>query len=916
MSKFVRKLESAENFLVMKLTQWRSCCWLFAALLTASSALGDEADSNVEGAARFPHNVNQFFSTYCMSCHGSPESEGGVKLDTFNQDLIHGPHAEDWHEVLDALNKGEMPPEEAEQPSKAERNEVIAFLTGAFKKAAEARRSTGGQVVMRRLTNYEYNNTLNDLLSLNENWSKDFPPDSISEDGFRNNGQYMGISALQMENYIEAATQALDEAIYPGDQPELKTIDLKDVKELYTREGKKAHLAETSYAATLYWKDHPKQGPVVVEITLSGVKDPDRIDRIQFLQAGSRLSVKKGNRDAYAAKQVDVDPEISIEGNLVHLRYRIPKIELYPQVLPNHPFEEYALNFNGRNRDVRVESMKAKGPYYETWPPKSHRQIFIPSKNEENESIYARDILESFMTRAWRRPVENHEVEELYDDYQAYRKDASFEKAIRDSLVQVLVSPEFLYLVEQKDPSGERENLSTHELASRLSYFLWSSMPDEKLFRLASSGDLAKADVLRAEVDRMLRDERSWRFAEQFSSQWLGLNRMNTIAVSPEIYPDFDDALIEDMKQETQHFFGHVLHENLSALNFIDSDFTFLSERLERHYGGPRFRAGSPAFRKVDLQEGSLDDNGKRKGISHRGGILTHASIHLANSDGEDSHAVNRGVWLVDKILGNPPPEPPADVALDQTIEGFDKLSLKQQLAAHVQKESCANCHVKIDPFGVAFENYDAVGTFRTKVRKLDQEELAKRLEGAKREDPEVVFKKIDTSGDGFLQKDEWITHVNKDHMGQPLDPKNLEEQFNSVAAVRADKRGMNSSHPHYTISPDEYRRHVTKLEREATKRVQDNLPYQYVSADAKTVLPDSTKISGLDDLKAYLLENKKDEFAENMVRRLLTYALGRSLEFSDEQTVQTLTKQFQENDYKLASLVEEIVLCDLFQTK
>lgn len=884
----------------------------------APFAMAANAQAKGNAASAFPKTVDQFFSTYCVSCHGQNKPKGGLKLDSLSQDLINGPHADDWHEVLDALNKGEMPPaKEKNQPSIAERNLVVDFFTAAFKEATARRRNTGGKVVMRRLTNYEYNNTINDLLALNENWSKDFPPDPLSQDGFKNNGLYMGISAMQINNYMEAATRALDEAIYPGDEPKLKTIDFKDVKTLTSRDGKQVLIQKGSDRA-LYWKDHPKSGPVVVDIAISGVSDEEfeRISTRLSLYAGARLSVKVVNRISFEAEIVTVAPLVSKKGDLVHLQYRIPKIELYPPVRKNHPFDEYVFNLQGLSKSMRVVSMTAKGPYYESWPPKSHRQIFIASKNEKNEAVYAREILESFMARAWRRPVTKQEVDELYGIYQNTRNKASFIDAIKDCLTQVLVSADFLYLVERKGQAGKREKLNLHELASRLSYFLWSSKPDEKLSRLAAQGSIASPESLRAEVQRLLKDDRSHRFVEQFSSQWLGLDRMNTIAVSPEIYPGFDDALIEDMKKETQLFFGHVLHENLSAMNFIDSDFTFLNERLGRHYGGPRTRPGSPAFRKVDLKKATGKGKGNDKGILHRGGILAHASIHLANSDGEDSHAVNRGVWLVDKILGNPPPEPPADVAFDQTIEGFDKLSLKQQLAVHVENESCSNCHKKIDPFGVAFENYDAVGAYRTKVRKLDQEELSKQLANAKREAPEVSFKRIDTNGDGFLQKDEWFAHVKKNHTGKPLDSNSLEKQFYAVAVVRADKRGMNSSHPHFTVSPEEYRRHVTNLERAATKRVQENLPYRYVAADASTVLPDSTRIKGLNDLKAYLLKHKKDAFAENIVRRLLAYALGRSLEFSDDQTVEALTKQFKSNDYKLASLVEAIALCDLFRTK
>ena len=881
----------------------RPLCLLLVLVVVARTPAAAEAQIEAIPSP-FPEKVAQFFSAYCTSCHGPEKQKGKLRIDTLNQDLVSGPNADDWHEVLDALDLGEMPPEDEKQPGEAERTAVAEFLTAAFKEAGEKRRSTGGQVVMRRLTNYEYNNTINDLLALDEDFSEDFPPDPVSEEGFKNNGFYMGMSGLQMENYLEAAKRAVDEAIFEGEWPELKSIDIEDVTSLTARDGKQHRIKRHDPRGILFWKDYPTEGPVVVDVALSGVKDFERIDRLPFLQVGALLGLKNGPK--LSAKEVLDDPLISGEGELVHFRYRIPKIENYPQVLESHPFPELAIDFAARGaQGVKVVSMTAKGPYFEMWPPESHRRIFIPSENGGDEEVYAREILSNFMARAWRRPVTEAEVDELYTIYQDSRGTASFVDAIKDCLVQVLVSPDFLYLVERKGPSGGREKLNPYELSSRLSYFLWSSRPDEKLFQLASSGNIASPETLRAEVGRMLKDGRSWGFVEPFASQWLDLDRMNTIAVSPEIYPDFDEDLKVDMRNETLHFFAYILRENRSALNFIDSDFSFLSERLHLHYSGSRKAPmGSRIVKRVAL-DAEL----------HRGGILSHASIHLANSDGEDSHVISRAVWLADKILGDRPPPPPADVKLDKEIEGFEQMSLKQQLAAHVEKESCARCHTRFDPFGVAFENYDAIGKFRTKVRKLDQQELDRRVAAAAVTSPELDFQELDASGDGYLQKDEWFAHLRATGTGREREPQKMEESFQRVSNARADKRGQ-TTHPKGTISLAEYKNFRGAAQRKALKGIRQNLPYLYVAADAGTVLPDATEIGGLDDLKAYLLTNKKDEFAENVVRRLLSYALGRSLEFSDDQIVQQLTRSFQANDYKLATLVEDIVLCDLFQTK
>lgn len=885
----------------LKLSFSHSLLLIFFINLNGSFLLSSEQ-------VKFPDKVNAFLKEYCISCHGPNKKKGGLRIDTLSQDLVGGAHGEDWHEVLNALNKGEMPPEKEKQPKREDLNAVIDILTLKFDEAKAKLKNTGGKVIMRRLTNYEYNNTLNDLLALNEDWSKDFPPDSVSEEGFKNNGFYMGISSMQLDSYLEAAIRALDEAVYPAAQPKLKTIDSKDVTSLKTREGKEAHMP--GGLGTIYWKDYPAAGQVVVDLVLSGDIDLEKLESQAKLAAGSRLSVKKGNRTVFATADVQEEPIASRQGGNIHLQYRIPKIEVYPRVSENNPIAEYVFNFEVEGarsfKNFKIVSMKAKGPYFEAWPPESHKRIFIPSKNEKNEALYVREILTSFSTRAWRRPVFDSEIKELYDIYKNKRKSASFTDSVKDALLSVLVSPHFLYLVEKKSSTGKREALSSHELASRMSYFLWSSKPDEKLFQLAESGKLNSSEALRSEVKRLLKDRRSWNFAEQFSSQWLGLEKMSNIAVSPEIYPQFKEELLGDMKKETQYFFAHVLHENLSAMNFIDSDFTFLSDRLKSHYtNSSKGASGSKKMKKVTLDE-----------KLNRGGILAHASIHLANSDGEDSHAINRAVWLVDKIIGNPPPPPPADVEFDTDVEGFDKLSLKEQLKVHVEKESCARCHLKFDPYGVAFENYDAVGGFRTKVKKLNEKELAKRLASATSNNPEITFKKIDTDGNGVVSKEEWVKHSYGSRKLNAKDAQRLDKAWYGLAGVRADKRGMNDTHPHNTMSLDEYKNHIAENERKAIKKIESSLPYLYVNADSNTILPDSTKINGLASLKSYLLKEKKNEIAENLVRRLLSYGLGRSLEFTDEDTVKKLSEKFKANNFKLASLVEEIILTETFRSK
>ena len=393
---------------------WLLC--LFVALaFVARPATAAEAKTEAV-PSRFPEQVNQFFSTHCLACHGPEKQKGKFRIDTLSQDLVSGPHGDDWHEVLDALNLGEMPPEEEKQPGNAERAEVAEFLTAAFKEASKKRRSTGGQVVMRRLTNYEYNNTINDLLGLNEDWSKDFPPDTVSEEGFKNNGFYMAMSSLQMDNYVDAATLAIDKAIYEGDQPALKTLDVMNLESVEGRGSrKKMTVRHSDRRGTLLWENPPARGPVLVDVVLSGVTDFRRIDRLPILEAGVVIGYAGHNKSLlFSLKEVMADPVVTREGKLVRIQYLIPEIQDFPHIRPTHRIPYFSLRFSAQvsfldkadriNEGVKVESMTAKGPYYETWPPKSHRRVFIPSENEANEPVYAREVLSNFMAEAWRRP--------------------------------------------------------------------------------------------------------------------------------------------------------------------------------------------------------------------------------------------------------------------------------------------------------------------------------------------------------------------------------------------------------------------------------------------------------------------------------------------------------------------------------
>ena len=789
-------------------------CWSIVGI--AGSATSAEPKTIV-----FARDIKPVLQRLCVGCHGPKKQEAKLRLDTLSTDLVKGSDAETWHDVLNKLNLGEMPPKKAgQQPTSSERRLLVRWLTAELRRAQEVARSTGGRVVMRRLTRYEYNNTMRDLLGVEFDYAENLPPESISRDGFQNNGSVLGISPIQVEYYLKAARLALGKAIVTGPRPEvIKHHAIKSAKVRRVK-GEVSNRLGPGSRFLVRLDEFPREGDVVVRVRAHAVV-PD--------QAGfPRMKVTMGVRaDVRAPEKTLAEIDVTnTEPQTFTFRGRIESFPLpghnpkYPglQVTVYNVYEDGKPTPKKKNRKnlplepdptkplLVIESVDFEGPIFDTWPPRSHSQIFFQTSGTPDEREYARKILARFMTRAYRRPVDESELTAMLDLLERLRtRSPSFESAIGDLLALVLVSPEFLYLVEPRNESFERQPLEEFELASRMSYFLWSTMPDDRLFELARDGKLSDPSVRQAEIRRMLADPRAWQFVKHFTDQWLGLPALDRIAVNPEFHPNFDERLKQDMRGETRHFFAEILNKDLSAMNLIDSDFAMLNRRLAHHYGVPLPPGGD--MQRVQLPEGS-----------HRGGLLTQGSFLLSNSNGEDSHPIRRAVWLLDRLLDDPPAPPPPDVPdLDTNQPDVARLSLKQQLELHRKKESCNNCHRRIDPWGVVFENYDAVGRWRTVV-----------------------------------------------------------------------------------TGPRKKRR-----------------PRQPIDAAVK--LPDGTGIDGVDGdggLKAYLVEVQGKAFARALVRRLLTYSLGRSLEYTDREAVDTLAAGFIKSDYRLRELIVAISVSRPFTSK
>lgn len=354
---------------------------------------------------------------------------------------------------------------------------------------------------------------------------------------------------------------------------------------------------------------------------------------------------------------------------------------------------------------LHVDYIEISGPYFKEWPPKTHAAIFRDSKNKNNEAAYSREILRRFMGKAWRRPVSSAEVESYSGLFNKYRPQfKTFEGAMLEVLATVLASPDFLYIAEKAEVKGKQQ-ITDMELAMRMAVFLWSSVPDNELLILAHKGKLSDPKTLAAQTKRMLADSRAKRFSQKFVEQWLGLDKIENVNIDKKKFRGYNADFKNAIMEEPVAFFSEVLKRNNSIIDFIHSDYAVINEQLAHHYRITNVYG--PDFRKVAIQD-----------KSNRGGILTSAAIMTMNSTGVDSHPLKRGIWLLEHILHDPPPPPPPNVPqVDLTDPKILQMTQKERMADHRNNAACRSCHTKIDPWGVAFENYDAIGSFRTKIK-------------------------------------------------------------------------------------------------------------------------------------------------------------------------------------------------------
>jgi len=687
-----------------------------ALLLTVNAAgAGPEAKTGPD-ARHYDEQVRPFLVRHCQECHGGEKPKGDFRLGQLSPDFTGQANRERWAAVLEQLRTGAMPPKSKPRPPEKEALALAGWIDGRMAAAEADQRATQGRVVLRRLNRVEYENTLRDLLGVSVDLKELLPQDS-SAGGFDNVGKALHISSFLMERYLEAADTALNMAIANGPKPATikKRYSLKDTHQVKTRSERVFRLLDDTVVcfSSSHWQAvtlspfyPPDRGDYRFRISASGFQSSGkpvtyRVDAGLMLMTGKPHLVGYFDAPADQPAVVEFVDYLEARNTIRILPYGLAAAQTVDKV--------GADDYQGPG--LAVQWVEVEGPLHDTWPPASHRRIFgdlpqapLPGNRNRMEVVSkapladAERILRDFARRAFRRPVTDDDLRPFVALVKnKLDKKLSFEQAVRVGLMAVLVSPEFLFLREKP---GQLDDFA---LASRLSYFLWSTMPDEELLTLAEQRKLARPDTVRRQVERMLKDPKAAAFTENFVGQWLGLRDIDFTEPSHILYPEFDHMLKVSMVRETELFFAEVLKNDLSLTNFVASDFTMLNGRLAKHYGIPAVEGW--AFRKVPLPP-----------ESHRGGVLTMASVLKVTANGTNTSPVLRGTWVMDRILGTPPPRPPADVpALEPDIRGAT--TIREQLAKHRQIASCAACHAKIDPPGFALESFDVIGGWRENYR-------------------------------------------------------------------------------------------------------------------------------------------------------------------------------------------------------
>ncbi|MEI6233660.1 MAG: DUF1592 domain-containing protein [Planctomycetota bacterium] len=832
-------------------------CTLVVALLFVTLPVLAEQTTGESG---IDTTIMPFLKENCVRCHGPEKPKGKFTVAALDANFATGKDLLQWERVLNVLEKGEMPPEDEPQPDATKRKAVGKWIESNLRKNVAKSDPEATVATARRLTNFEYENTMRDLLGFRLKLAENLPEDPTKPYEFNNSAEFMRMGMEQMDRYLENARRAMASAIVDPKKPEIHKTEIKwktvasDTGLASNELGVYGNRRGTP-ATGMGLKSWPKTGEYRIRVKAAAVLTPGITEIPLRLVMGYNLNENSSMLQYEPVGTVQlrngadhlqvfefrgrIENHPIQQGHVTKTGLGPPKMHLTPQNLFDDGTLNDDLNFHkARNATlprVVIDSLEFEAPVADVWPPEHHTRILFDSPLRTTDTkAYVKEVLKRFMTRAYRRPVAADELERFEKIHATIASEfPTLEEAMRETLAMVLVSSPFLYHTATVDGVATRQ----YELASKLSYFLWATMPDQELFDLAAKGKLDDAKVIDQQVRRMLDDARSHDFVNNFTSQWLSIAKMKAVKINTKLFPRFlylvprgERAGTEEpyrptirdfMHDESVAFVSELIRRNASVLTIVDSDFACLNQPLAEHYGVEGVQGQE--LRPVALKP------------EHRlGGLLTQGSVLIGNGTGSAPHPIYRAVWLREAILGEDVKPPPAEVPAlaDSAGDAAEKaVTIKDLLRKHRKQESCNECHARLDPWGIPFEQYNAIGKY------------------------------------------------------QPMVPKN-----------GVTVRGFNAT------TDKDMNGYMTYLKSINTVKIE---------ADAR--VPHGPEINGMEELKAYLLKSRKDDIVENVVRRLLSYGIGRKLSYRDRFAVGELVERAKKNDNKLQDIIVTICQSETF---
>lgn len=683
-------------------------CFAIAVLIVSQSLVAVAQEAAPALQKQFADDALSFIHQHCIECHGEKDPKADLSLFQDKDLSAVTKRRAVWENLLEMVASGQMPPSDKPRPDQAAIDKFVGTVGAIFEDVDQHAKPDPGRVTVRRLNRTEYNNTIRDLMFIDFNAAEDFPSDDIGH-GFDNIGDVLTMSPVLMERYLSAAEMIVQKAILVGDPPKPPKRQSVATFLKTTRQEPFEVPFRTLDANGKVWITHKLsvEGEYLFRFHGWGRQLGDQPVKAVFQIDGKdydTVEVKATDKDktTYVCSPVWLGiGEHTVSVSFLN-EYTDPAIE--------KPEEA--------KRALFVAWFEFEGPH--DMVPPSHKRL-LACNPELEKPEQARQILTRFLTRAYRRPATPDEVNRLVNlTMQVLGEGAAWEVAMQRVMMTALCSPKFLFRLELDDrpESPEPRAIDEYQLASRMSYFLWSSMPDDELFSLAAKGELTAN--IEAQVRRMLADPKSSALVDNFAMQWLQLKRLKTIAPDPKLFPTFNDQLRAAMIKETELFFDAIIREDRSIIDLVDADFTFLNRPLAQHYGLESLlsKPEGDGERRRGRGRGNADREFQRVVLQDklRGGLLTQASVLTVTSNPTRTSPVKRGRWILEQILGSPPPPPPPNVP--ELAEG-DKAqltgSLRQRMEQHRANPACANCHAKMDPLGFGFENYNAIGGFRDK---------------------------------------------------------------------------------------------------------------------------------------------------------------------------------------------------------